>query len=250
MSVNLKNKDVATRIEKAYLDLISKYNTVGTSVCLLDKDDNRHFITSGLSSIENNTATKKEDIYRIASISKVVVAIGVLMLYDKGLVDLDEDISKYLGYSVINPNYKDKNITLRMVMSQTASFRDSYGYDKSNSTDDYIELQDILQEKNGYKVFSENEPGCIFEYSNLGCGVLACVIEKVTNTYFPDYIVNELLKKLDIYSGFRLENLKYKENLVSHYLYDASDDKFILYRDYDRFKKYINEEYQIYLNNK
>ena len=37
-------------------------------------------------------------IYRIASISKVIVAIGLLKLYDKGLVDLDEDISKYLKY--------------------------------------------------------------------------------------------------------------------------------------------------------
>ena len=114
--------------KKDYLDKISKYNMVGSSICLMDKNNKRSFFQSGYASLETKEVSKRDSIYRIASISKVIVAIGLLKLKDKGLVDIDEDISLYLGYKVCNPKYKDVKITLRMVMTQTASFRDSLGY--------------------------------------------------------------------------------------------------------------------------
>ena len=48
----------------------------------------------------------------------------MLKLYEKGLVDLDEDISKYLGFTIRNPKYPNDKITLRMVMTQTSSIID------------------------------------------------------------------------------------------------------------------------------
>ena len=132
-----------------------------------------------------------------------------------------------------------------MVLTQTSSIIDDgifengihKGYDGSNCTDDYIPLQELLtpNSKHFYKGYSDYLPGKNFIYSNLGCGILACVCEKITNRYFPDYILDILLKPLDIRSGFRLENIEKIENLVGHYNYN--NGKFILYRNFDSFKK-------------
>lgn len=230
---------------KDYKDFVSQFEMVGSNVVYLSKDGYLEQVNIGNSYLEGNKDLNDNSIYRIASISKVIVAIGLLKLYDKGLVDLDEDISKYLGFTVRNPKFPDDKITLRMVLTQTSSIVDDgklvdgvwKGYDGSNCTDDYIELKDLLTPGSPrFNVgYSDYKPGTNFIYSNLGCGILACVCEKITNKYFPEYIKEELLHPLGIYSGFRLEDLKYPENLVGHYYY--IDGKFKLNRDYDSFKR-------------
>lgn len=228
-----------------YQEFVKQFNMVGSNVVFLRNDGYMENVSTGFSSIENNTLSHKDSIYRIASISKVIVAIGLIKLYEDGLVDLDEDISKYLGFEVRNPKYPNHIITLRMVLTQTSSIIDDgtyenglyKGYDGSNCTDDFIPLKELLTpgSKHFYKGYSDNLPGQQFIYSNLGCGILACVCEKITNKYFPDYIIEVLLDKLDIKSGFRLENIEHIENLVGHYKFE--NNNFTLYRDYESFKK-------------
>ena len=230
---------------KEYNEFIKQFELVGSNVLFLRKDVYVETVSTGYASLENNILSHPNSIYRIASISKVIVAVGLLKLYEKGLVDLDEDISKYLGFKVRNPKYEEQKITLRMILTQTSSIIDDgicdngiyKGYDGSNCTDDFIKLEELLTKgsKHFYKGYSDHAPGSEFIYSNLGCGILACVCEKITNKYFPDYIIECLLNPLDIKSGFRLENISYPENLVGHYLYE--NNQFKLYRDYESFKK-------------
>ena len=59
--------------------------------------------------------------FRIASITKWVTAIGLMTLYDEGKLDLDKDISTYLGFTVRNPAYPNTPITARMLMTHTSS---------------------------------------------------------------------------------------------------------------------------------
>ena len=230
---------------KGYNEFIKQFEMVGSNVVYLSHDNHFEQVSTGFSSLEKNILTNSNSIYRIASISKVIVAIGVLKLVDEKMLDLDEDISNYLGFDVRNPYHPEDIITIRHLMTQTSSISDEggfidgiyKGYDGANSTDDFIKIFDLLNpnSKHYYKTFTKSKPGEDFLYSNFGCGILACIIEKVTGIYFPQYIKDVLLKPLGIYSGFRLEDLKYPENLVSHYLYE--NGKFVLYRDYDSFKK-------------
>jgi CubicO group peptidase (beta-lactamase class C family) len=230
---------------KEYNEFINQFEMVGSNVLFLRKDGYIETVSTGYASLEKHILSHPNSIYRIASISKVIVAVGLLKLYEKGLVDLDEDVSKYLGFKVRNPKYEEQKITLRMILTQTSSIIDDgicdngiyKGYDGSNCTDDFIKLEELLTKgsKHFYKGYSDHAPGSEFIYSNLGCGILACVCEKITNKYFPDYIIECLLNPLDIKSGFRLENISYPENLVGHYLYE--NNQFKLYRDYESFKK-------------
>ncbi len=228
-----------------YKKFISQYKLVGTNMLFLSNDGYLENVCSGYAFCENKQETNLHSIYKIASVSKVIVAIGLLKLYDKGLINLDEDISVYLGFKVQNPFYPNDKITIRMLMTQTSSIIDNgglidgiyKGYYGANNTNDYITLKDILtiDSKHYYKTYGNYKPGSKWNYSNLGCGILACIIEKTSGIYFPEYIKQELLHPLGIYSGFRLEDIEDKENLVGHYFYE--NDKFVLHRNYDSFKE-------------
>ncbi len=238
---------------KEYQKFIEQFNFVGTTTVFLDNDFQKEVVSTGFMDLEKKIETKNETIYKIASISKVVVAIALLKLYDKKLIDLDEDISLYLGYPVRNHHYLDKKITLRMLLTQTSSINDDgafvdgvyLGYDGSNQTDEYIPLKDLLtpNSMHYYNNYSDNLPGTNFEYSNLGCGILACVIEKITNKHFRDYVIEELLKPLKIDSGFRTKDIKEKANLATHYYFIDGD--FVKNKDYEGFEKVECIEYPI-----
>ena len=236
------------RFEEQYCDFISKYQMVGSTCVVCNKDGIAEYGCYGYKNFEKKEKIDLDTIYRIASISKVFVASCVMLLYDKGLVNLDDDISKYLGFKVRNPHFKDDIITLKIVMTQTSSICDR-AYDEVNCQGDpYVSLEDLLTNKENkyYKdeTYMNHKPGTFFEYSNFGCGILACVVERLTGEYFPDFVVNKLLKPLGINSGFRVENLEEKENLATHYIY-LGNGNFKAYRDLESFTKVQSPKYKI-----
>lgn len=69
----------------------------------------------------NNLPLELDSRYRTASISKTFAAIGAMRLVEQGTLDLDRDVSDYLGFTLRNPNYPDQAITTRMLLSHTSS---------------------------------------------------------------------------------------------------------------------------------
>ncbi|MBR2891264.1 MAG: beta-lactamase family protein [Bacilli bacterium] len=236
-----------------YSLFLNNFNLVGSTTLVIDNNKFKQVITKGYQSIENKIPTSPNTIYKIASISKVIVAIGLLKLVEKKLIDLDKDISNYLNFKVRNPYFPSKIITLRMLLTQTSSICDTggfidnvyKGYFGANQTDDFIPLEDLLNpnRKHYYNTFSNNLPGSNFEYSNFGCGILACVCEKITKIHFRDYIKKVLLDELDIDGGFRVKDIKHQDLIAAHYKF--IDNKFSLFRDKDSFIQNECIEYPI-----
>ena len=66
--------------------------------------------------------------FRLASVTKLVSAIRTMQLVEQGTLDLDQDISAYLGYDIRNPYHRKTPITLRMLMTHTSSLNPYGGY--------------------------------------------------------------------------------------------------------------------------
>lgn len=127
-----------------------------------------------------------DDPVRIASVSKVVVALGVLRLVEQGRLDLDEDVSVKLGWSLRNPHFSDTPITLRLLLSHRSSLKDDIDY--------VIPLGGELRSELGNpKAFdAEHVPGTYFRYANLNFPVIAAVMERATDERF-DRLINRLV---------------------------------------------------------
>lgn len=62
-----------------------------------------------------------DDPVRVASVSKLVTTIGVMRLVEDGKLDLDADVSTYLGWTLRHPRFPDTPITLRLLLSHRSS---------------------------------------------------------------------------------------------------------------------------------
>lgn len=231
--------------------IFETYDAIGGNVIIANKNKILEQFTYGYQELEKNVVTKTNTIYRIASISKVVVASCIMMLYDEGLVDIKEDISKYLGFKLRNPNFPEDKITLEMVMTQTSSICDGedphLGYDGVNGPSFFVSLEKLLTDPTYEyytpKTYLNNKPGTTFCYSNFGCGILACVVEKITGMYFTDFVRERLLLPMGLDASFRADDIKNVDHIAS--LYDEKDGKLVLCRDKDLFIKYVFPRYEL-----
>ncbi len=175
----------------------------------------RRFIGNG--SLPDKPATPAT-LYRIASISKMMTTLGLMRLVEAGKVDLDADVSGYLGFSLRNPHFPDQAITLRTLLTHTSSLRDEGGYSWPFAT----ALKDVL----GPQMWSKRAgPGAYFTYCNLGWGVIGTLMERVTGERFDLLMQRLLLQPLGIQAGYNASALPPAalENLATLYRKRTTD---------------------------
>lgn len=156
----------------------------------------RNVVTDNLGPVSRRVTA--DDPVRIASISKLVTALGVMRLVDQGKLDLDRDVSDYLGYRLRNPAFPDKPITLEMLLSHRSSLIDGgelylipFG----------VTLRERLADRRVWE--SEHEPGSDwFHYTNLNFPVVGSVIERVTGERFDVAMSRLVLKPLKLDACF------------------------------------------------
>ncbi|HEY5800669.1 MAG TPA: serine hydrolase [Burkholderiaceae bacterium] len=170
----------------------------------------------------------RNTMYRIASVSKMVTAMGVLKLVEQGKLALDTDVGAYLGYSLRNPHFPDQAITLRMLMSHTASLRDDAGY----SWDGKVMLKDVLvpggtMYGTGAMWAKNAAPGAYFSYCNLNWGIIGTIMERVTGERFDRLMRRLIFAPMGLHAGFNPVDFSAAEvqDLATLYRKRTTDDK-------------------------
>jgi CubicO group peptidase (beta-lactamase class C family) len=158
-----------------------------TVVVAFDRETTTPLIVEGVAERTSGRAVEANDPVRVASISKLVMALAALRLAEEGVVDLDADISDYLGYKVRAPNYPDAPVTLAQILAHRAGLRDDGGY--------IIPLGESLREKLARPDawYADAPPGeAPFEYANLGSPVVATVLEAASGERY-DALIERLV---------------------------------------------------------
>jgi CubicO group peptidase (beta-lactamase class C family) len=179
----------------------------------------------GLRNYANALPVDDSTLYRIASISKLVTAIGLMQLHEDGLFNLDDDISTAMGYSIRNPLYPDVPITFRMLLSHQSSLQDGSGYSPFlTSTYDQITNPPnvaalITPEGNYYTsdMWRTETPGTFFTYSNLNFGLIGTLIEKLSNQRFDVFMKTNVLNVLNVSGSYNVTDIANINNLATLY---------------------------------
>ena len=117
-----------------------------------------------------------------------------MKLVEQGQLDLDRDVTAYLGWNLRNPNFPGGVVTLRMLLSHTSSVRDH--------DDQYViplgsSLREVLADPKSWD--SANGPGTgYFTYSNLNFPIVGSVIEIVTGERFDIWMRRNVLDPMKL----------------------------------------------------
>ena len=148
--------------------------------------------TSGLADKESGRAVTADDPVRVASVSKLVVAIAVLRLVEQHRLDLDADVSALLGWRLRNPAFPDAPITLRLLLSHRSSLTDAIDYVLPLDAD----MRTVLGDPKAWDAV--HAPGTWFHYTNFNFPVIAAVMERATGERFDRLMARLVLRPLKL----------------------------------------------------
>jgi CubicO group peptidase (beta-lactamase class C family) len=152
--------------------------------------------SGGLADRAAHRKVTADDPVRVASISKLVTAIGVMRLVEAGKLDLDADVSALLGFRVRNPAFPGVPITLRLLMSHRSSLTDDADYVLPLDAT----LQATLADPKAWDV--AHAPGGWFHYTNLNFPMVAAVMEAATGERFDRLMRTQVLEPLKLDACF------------------------------------------------
>ncbi|MBY0282522.1 MAG: beta-lactamase family protein [Sphingomonas sp.] len=152
-------------------------------------------IAEGEADRATHRAVTADDPVRVASISKLAVALAVMRLVERGTLDLDRDVSTYLGWTLRNPAYPDAPVTLRRLLSHTSGVRDAAGYGIALDGD----LTARMAEPGAWDA---GHGAGYFAYANLNYPLIAAVMEGATATRFDRIMAEQVFAPLKIAGCF------------------------------------------------
>lgn len=157
-----------------------------------DRNGELASFADGIADPQSGRRVTVDDPVRVASVSKMVTAIGVMKLIDQGKLDLTSDVSRWLGWQLRNPNFPDRRITLGMLLSHTASVREH--------DDDYVipfgqSLRQVMADLRNWD--ARHGPGDnYFAYVNLNYPIVGSIVEKATGERFDIWMRREVLEPM------------------------------------------------------
>ncbi len=188
------------RLEDFISNQIAENNIPGMSIAIVNDGKIKYAKGFGARELEDNLPATKDTLYGVASITKSFTAAAVMKLVEKGKLELDDSVSKYL------PVKWGDEVTIHNLLTHSSGMpslgvsealidrmidMDERGISLSSLDDFYIHL-------NSAETEIANEPGERFFYFNSGYALLGQIIKEVTSTKYPEFVKENILKPLDM----------------------------------------------------
>lgn len=158
-----------------------------------------HRIAKGTLKAGGSTPVTGQSLFEIGSISKVFTTLVLARVMQENGISLDDEAEQYLPESMSLPEYKDREIVIRDLVTHTSglpSLPDNmFPEDSSNPYADYT-----MEKLNKYLAATEltRAPGSKFEYSNLGLALVGHILETVTGKEYEQLVIDKIAKPLNM----------------------------------------------------
>ena len=174
------------------LAAVSAAQPVASVRVAFDVHGNTAVAASGMADVAAARPVTADDPVRVASISKLVVAIAVLRLVEQRQVSLDADVSTLLGWRLRNPAFPTRGITLRWLLSHRSGLTDGVDYVLPLDA----ELRTVLADPKVWDAV--HPPGQYFRYANINFPVIAAVLERATRERFDRLMTRLVLAPMKL----------------------------------------------------
>jgi len=176
--------------------VLERDNLPGAAIALVGRDGPLWVGGVGVRDRESGAAMDGDTVFRVGSLSKSVVALGVMRLVDQGKLDLDRPIRDILPDAVDNPWEATAPVTLAQCMEHTAGL-DDVRFNEIFTDDERLSVVDTLA-MNPRSRQIRWQPGTRHAYSNVGYTLAARAIEVASGEPFDVYLRREILQPLGI----------------------------------------------------
>jgi CubicO group peptidase (beta-lactamase class C family) len=199
--------DSATAIRARMQAFVDRHDIAGAVTVVGRKDAIVSYEAVGSQNLESGQPMTKDAIFRIASMTKPVTALGIMILADEGKLSVEDPVEKHLpafkGQMLVVGRSKDavmltkpaRPITLRDLLTHTSGLP---GGMPPGLSDLYLKRNHTLAE--AVMAFSQRpldfEPGSRWAYCNAGIDTLGRVIEVCSGKSYEEFLQQRIFAPL------------------------------------------------------
>ena len=180
------------RIEQKMKQFVDQKEIAGAVTIVASRDAILDTSVVGQSSIEDSKPMQADSLFWIASMTKPITGVAVMMLVEEGKLSLDAPVSQYL------PEFKDLkdaegqavSVTLKQLLTHSAGLSELKG-DEQAALKTLAELTQLVVKKP-----VQFKAGSKWQYSQTGINSAARVVEVVSGQTFPEFIQRRIFDPL------------------------------------------------------
>lgn len=224
-------------IDRKVRHFMRQWQIKGASLAVMKNDSLVYAKGYGWADEGEEAQMEPSNILRMASVSKLVTAVGIMVLQDRDSLSLKDTVfgpSGILNDSLFNSVIKDRNyhkITIEHLLRHQGGFSRDPLF-SSNDVRRQLQLDHAPTKEDFYKVVLRNrlrfQPGEWQKYSNFGYLLLSEIIEKVSGKPYEQFIKEEVLRPAGVFD-MHIAGSYYsdrKDNEVRYYTHEG-DGKFV-----------------------
>ena len=206
---------ITEKLDLIISQIVEMHESPGLAVGIVKDDKIVYAKGFGVKNIKTKEPVSTTSLFHMASVSKPFVATAIVQLVERGQVDLDAPVIKYLPYFKIDDE-RYKNITVQQMLSHTSGMPDveDYEWDKPQYDDGALERY-VRGLGDARLLFA---PGEKYAYSNIAFEVLGDLIAKVSGQSFADYVKENILNPLEMAESTFLKQEASPELLTTPHL--------------------------------
>ena len=171
----------------------NKESTPSISISVFGETEDLCSVVYGNANVEDAVAADEDTIYEWGSVSKLLVWVSVMQLYEQGKLDVSEDITKYLPEDFLKYQSSENPITMNNLINHDAGFLSPYKDVETSNLDELMPLDEALKKTEPAQVY---EPGEVVAYSNWGTALAAYVVEQISGMDYAEYVKINILDRL------------------------------------------------------
>ena len=223
-------------MERYFEKVVAASHPPGLSVAVVKNGKTIYSNGFGLADGPRDIPASRDSIYHWWSMTKIPTAIAVLQLHERGLLDIDDLLSKHLrSFNVTYKGDKEPGITIRQVLNHSAGL--------PNGVPDLITWlhEDVESAVNQTALVLDKfakynkllfAPGEKSKYSNFGYMILGALIEEVSGQTYEQYIIENIINPIGMKNTNYIftDSMEPDEATGSQHLIDMYTPFFPLYR--------------------
>jgi CubicO group peptidase (beta-lactamase class C family) len=213
-------------VESFIVEKMSEYRMPGLSITVVRGSEVVYSRGFGYRDLDVLAPATPATIYGIGSITKSFTALSILMLAERGLLDVHDPVGRYVGLDL---RVGGEPVTLHHLLTHTsgipalgyaeAFIRGVLGLDGSWLPLSYPD--DVMTFMKGFEGWVEARPGERFFYLNEGYVILGKVVERVSGISYEDFVRTNILEPLGMKrSYFRREEVEGDPDVAVGYVID------------------------------
>lgn len=234
-----------TRLGEVLEQSVQAGQIAGGNLCVLHKGEEVYYAESGYADIANQKKIERDSIFRLYSMTKPITSAAVMLLMERGVIDLLDPVSKYIPtfaetkVATTEGDIKaDRQVTIKDCLSMTSGL--TYNCDPDPASRDAA----LVYEELDQRLYSDNpmttmemalkmgqgrlafQPGEGWRYGT-SADILGAVVEAASGVRFGEFLKREFFEPLNMVdTDFRLDVSK-RNRLTK--VYEATADGFVEY---------------------